>query len=331
MNATHALASTIALASSLFALTMAAIMLALIVRRRQLELASAERSSDEMAASRYLMAALAGRDEQPAEPFDLGVERAAVTNLLRLVRGNDRAILLAIAERDDLFAETIADLTDRRPARRIDAMRLLEYYASPLCLSELGRILRTDRHPDVRLEAAAALARLGHLPPVDELIDALNLRRARLTRLHGALFRSLAERDAFRIVALAASADSIRLRPILVEALGWTGDMAMVQRLAGHAGDADPEVRCAAIRAARHIGHPAAGCWITPMLEDPVEAVRIQAAQTCGQLQVRDAIPGLERLATDPAWWVRTRARAALDLLRPHGRMSLTVVVGGGV
>ena len=328
--ATYQIAVMVAAISLAFAVAMASAMTALLIRRRRHESKSAVRTEQKLAASRALMRALAGGQEEPLdEELAPGAWRAAVSHLLRLVRGEDRARLLLLAERRGLFADAIAALDTPRPARRIDAMRLLEQYGSPECIAGLDRCLRSDPVLAVRLEAAAALARLGALPPVHEMIEALELDAHPVTPLHAALFRSLAERDSEELVKLAASSRHGSLRALLVEAMGWTKDLTMVSRLAQHAGDPDAEVRCAAIRAARHLAHPAAGQWILPLLEDPSEGVRVQAAQACGQLGLKDGIAALERLATEPAWWVRARARAALDLLRPGGAPALAAVTSG--
>ena len=320
-------AAIVTAVSLAFAAAMAAAMVALLLRRRRGEQGSLAHNQSKIAGSRALMRALASADLKVNDP-DLPAEalRAALSHLLRLVRGEDRVRLLAIAEGKGLFADALAELRNRRQARRIDAMRLLEQFASPECIAGLNACMLADPVMAVRLEAAAALARVGALPPVLELVAALRMDQQPVTRLHAALFRSLAQRDSEQVAELAASARYGALRPLLVEAMGWTGDLNMLPELAGHAADPDHEVRCAAIRAARHLGHPGAGQWIVPMLDDAAEAVRVQAAQACGQLRLKDAIANLERLATEPSWWVRMRARSALELLRPHGGPTLSLV-----
>ncbi len=326
MSAAQALATAVTLFSSALALAMAAALLLLVIRRRRYEAADAERTAQTLAASRYLTAALIDDAAAPDASFPPEIARAALSHLLLLVRGEDRDRLLAIAERDRFFDDALARLRHRRPARRVDAIASLEQFAGPLCVGALSAALHEDRSAIVRLEAAAALARLDKLPPPRALIGALALRAGRVSRVHAALFRSLAPGHASELLDLAWSDDHRRLRPMLVEALGWTGDLALAKELAPFASDPDAEVRAASVRAARQLGYPDVGAWVPALLDDPSVGVRVQAAQACGQLGIREAIPALERLAVEPAWWVRTRARAALDLLRPGGRTGFTLV-----
>ena len=327
MNGGDDVAGIVSAASLIIALATLLVMTVLLLRRRRWEATVTAREADMLTASRGFMRALAGdADSFATTNVPASAKRAALSHLLRLVRGGDRTLLLAIGEQEGLFADGIAALGRAAPARRIDAMRLLEQFGSSECVSALRNCLRTDADPDVRLEAAAALARLGKLPLVDELIDALSLGTRPVTRLHAALLRSLAVRDAVAIAALAASASHPRLRPLLVEAIGWSEDLTAVDVLAQHAADPDSEVRCAAVRAARSLAHPAAGPWLVPLLNDPSDAVRIQAAQACGQLLIADGVTALLRLVTDPSWWVRLRAREALALLHPGGPPTLRLV-----
>ena len=327
MRALDGLAMIVAAVSLVFAAAMGAAMLVLLLRRHRGERQSLARNQHKIVASRVLLSSLTSADlgvngvELPAEAW-----QAALSHLLRLVRGNDRVRLLAVAEGQGLFADALAELRNRRPARRIDAMRLLEQFGSPECIAGLSDRMQADPVMAVRLEAAAALARIGALPPLPELLVALGMDRQPVTRLHAALFRSLAQRDAEQIAEFAGSARYGALRPLLVEAMGWTADLDMLPKLVGHASDPNHEVRCSAIRAARHLGHPGAGQWIVPMLNDGAEAVRVQAAQACGQLGLKDAITSLERLATEPSWWIRMRAKSALELLRPHRGPALSLV-----
>jgi HEAT repeat protein len=310
-----------------FATATAIAMAALLLRRHRLEGQLKAREANIADASRAFMQALAGNASVFAPSNTTpDARRAALSNLLQLVRGDDRVRLLALGESEGLFAHSIEVLSHAAPARRIDAIRQLEQFGGTDCVAALATCVRADPDSTVRLEAAVALARFGKLPPVNQLIDALGLRDRPATRLHAALFRSLAVRDSTDIVRLAASAQLADLRPLLVEAIGWSEDLTAADVLARYAADLDPEVRCAAIRSARSLAHPSAGVWLVALLGDTSEAVRIQAAQACGQLRVADAVTALWRLATEPSWWVRLRAREALEQLAPDGPPLLKLI-----
>lgn len=326
MNASDRLATIVAILSAVFALTMAVAMLLLIVRRSRIESRTALRESQELKVSRYLVAAMAGKTGQAPDGIPLEIQRAALAHYLMLVRGKDRERLLAIAERDGLFRSSLARLSDRRIARRIDAIHELEEFASPECIEALELCLYQDAAPLVRLEAALSLARLERPPAPEALIETLELKRSSSKRIHAALFRAVAEGHQPALLRLAQDPDNQPMLPLLVEAIGWTQDFAAAERLAPFSMNPDPEVRASAIRAARHLGHPSAGRWILPLIDDPSEMVRVQAARACGELGIVEAVPALERHVADSAWWVRNRVRSALELLRPHRPVGLNLV-----
>ena len=249
----------------------------------------------------------------------------AMRHLIQLVRGDDRDRLFEICERAHLFDETLRKLGSPIKARRIESVRELELYGSASCVEGLERCLAHDKSPTVRLQAAVALANLGHLPECRHLLARLDLTQRPLTRMHASLFRSIAGRDFSAMVDLSFDDAFVAQRPMLVDALGWTANFDALAALDHHGHDTNAEVRCAAIRAARRIGHPAAAVWITALLVDPSEPVRIQAVQACGDLGLRETVPILLSLAQHQSWWVRTRATEALEKLRsaPPGGISV--------
>ena len=283
---------------------------------------AAERT--DVAVTRDILAALEGEaDGHAFASFNLAstAERLrAARRLIQLVRGDDRERLFEISEQAHLFDDALTQLDHRLEVRRIEGVRELELFGSPVCIEGLQRCLAYDISLDVRLQAAVALSNLGHLPECRELLAMLDLSERPLTRMHMGLFRSIAARDCAALVELGRDEAFRRQRPMLVDALGWTADFGVLATLARHSEDPDPEVRCAALRAARRIGHPAASSWIGALLLDPAEPVRIQAIQACGDLGLRDTVPILLSLAQSPSWWVRTRTAEAMAKLRTDGR-----------
>jgi len=176
-------------------------------------------------------------------------------------------------------------------------------------------LLANDASMTIKLEAAAALARLGGLPPLRDTISLLALEANRPTRLHVALFASLAATHPEQIRQLLSEEITPPLRAMLIDALSSSGDLADLGDFERAAADEEPEVRSAALRAARRVGDPRCEAWVLPMLTDPVDFVRVQAAQTVAKLGFTRARPKLKQLTTDESVWVRIRAGEALSLL----------------
>ena len=318
-------AAIVSIVSLSFALGMIMQMIILVVRRQRIERGVVMARASERLMSRELMAVISGSmllEHAPTFSAAACQDRLrTLSHLLQLVRGEDRQSLLNVADRAHVLTSAINGLGQRRQARRVDSMRILEQFSTPASIAALLGCMNEDPCLAVRTEAAAALARMGHLPDPATVIKMLDLENQPLTRLHEALFRSSALRDADQLALLATDSRLCAMRPLLVEALGWSGEFAIVGRLLDHSDDGNPEVRCAALKAARRLGHPEAAGWAVRLLLDPVDSVRIQAIQTCAKLGAHDAIPIMVSLIQHPSWWVRMRAKEALDTLRPYQKI----------
>lgn len=307
--------------SAVFALAMIAWMGALYWRRRTQERESISHRAGDVAISRRLLVELNAGDA----PLEVALldncegarARRVMTHLLQLVRGRDSKRLSDLAERSGLLDSWFAQLSEARPSQRVDAMRMLEQFPGQRTVAALTERMRIDCDHSVRLEAAAGLARIGCLPTPRTIIETLNLAQRPTNRLHEAIFRAAARDNIAELILLSHEAGLGPVRAQIVESLGWSEDFCVLPTLARHASDAQWEVRCAVLRAARRLGHPAVEPWTTAMLLDPVDEVRIQAARTSGMLGFRRAIPILATLVENKSWWVRTRAAQALALLRP--------------
>lgn len=271
--------------------------------------------------SRCLMDALdrgnAELDMQTLAKFSLAERKRVFAHLLQLVRGEDYESLLAIADIIGLPDVAIQQISTHDARRKVNAMRQLERFPVARSIDVLLDCMVSDIDYAVRLEAAAVLARLDRLPAPFAVIEALDIKRRPLNRIHGAIFRSFAAQYPIELCELLSDRSLANVKPLVVEALGWSSDFSVLPWLAEQAHDCDPEVRCAAVKAARKLGHPSAGRWVLPLLLDPVAAVRVQAARACGSLGIDKAIPILSSLIENPSWWVRMRAAEALSMLRP--------------
>lgn len=249
------------------------------------------------------------------------------SHLLQLLRGPERDVLLVIADAMRVPDHAIAQLLHKSAARRVDALRMLEQMPVPRVISLVTDCMATDGSDIVRTEAAAILTRIGAVPSPSAIIDALNLRTTPPSPLHAAMFRAGSVQYSAEMAVFAQELPPGDLRSMIAEALGWSEDFSMLSILADFALSEDPELRIAGLKAARKLGHPGARAWVLPMLLDPIDAVRVQAARTCGHLGLVDAIPLLSRLVENSSWWVRTRAAEALATLRP-GQPAPVAVTG---
>ncbi len=305
--------------SLLFASISVAAIVLLYLRRRSAEHETVQNKKADRSLSQELMTRLEERHYQQAinskdlEPQQ--VERV-FSQLLQLVRGPERDRLLVIADAMGVPDHAMAQLRHRSEARRVDALRMLEQFPVPRVIRLIAECMATDRNTMVRTEAAAILTRIAAVPPPSAIIDALNLTTTNPSPLHAAMFRAGSVQHCSEMAALAQELPTGALRSMVAEALGWSEDFSMLSILADFARSDDFELRIAGLKAARQLGHPGAETWVLPMLLDPVDAVRVQAARTCGELGLVDAIPLLSRLVENSSWWVRTRAAEALAVLR---------------
>ena len=307
--------------SAVFAVTASILMAALYARRAADEAHAEHLQESDIVLTGELLVLIQQDVSSPADLALPSIEgdqlHRVFSHLLQLVRGDDKDRLLALADAMGLPDAAIARMTDRLPARRVDGMHVLEQFPVPRAVDALIERMGNDPEDAVRLEAAAVLARIGKLPPPDRTVDMLDLRHKPANRLHEAIFRASAVTGASGLIALSTDPSLARIRPLLVEALGWSNDFSVLPILAQHANSHDPEVRSASLKAARRLGHPDVETWVLPLLLDPADQVRTQAARTSGQLGLRDAVPVLMTLVENPSWWVRMRATEALAMLRP--------------
>ena len=175
-----------------------------------------------------------------------------------------------------------------------------------------------DRSPRVQLEAAFALASNGALPPPRESLRILKALSRQPTRLDIALLRSTAPLFPDQMVLLLQDDLPSVWKAQIVDALGWSENMSVIEVLEGVAADPDPEIRCAMLRASARLGHPAASPWVMAALNDPITSVRLQGIAACIRLGLREAVPELSRLRTDEQLWVRLRAEQAVEDLAPE-------------
>jgi HEAT repeat protein len=297
---------------------MLAIFATLVLYRWWGERKSRQRRALHTDVSRSYIQRIAGQKSETGRTWTKSLRLDVVSHLLLLLRGGERDRLKELAELDGLLDEALRLSRNLRASKRIDAIRILQQFGSAVCVARLRRMMKSDRNPDVRLNAAFALASAGVLPPPRETITMLGMFDRDTSRLDIALLRSLASRYVGHFNVLLEEDIPDKRRAMLVDALGWSGDMSVLPTLEKAAQSKDVEVRAAALRAASQLGHPSVP-WVLDMLEDESEIVRLQAANSCAVLRLRSAVPRLQKLLSDDVLWVRLRAEEAIALLANNG------------
>ena len=307
-------------ASALFALTSLLATIILYVRRVYAERGQANSLDADRQLARDLLKAIS----TGALPEDAPIMRIrdrdrfvrVFSHVMQLVRGAERERLLAIADEIELLKKARRQLRSPSWTRRINAIWTLEQFPTPTSVEAIRYRMLVDTQRKVRTQAAAVLARMNRPPAPQTLIDVLELRSAPVTALHAAILRTAAPQFTPQMSELSTDPAMVAIRPMLVDALGWSRRVSVIPLLEQHARDPNPEVRAATLRAVRNLGGSlAAEAWIVPMLHDPVDFVQTQAVRTCAKLQYESALPILKELMQHPSWWVRKRVRDALYAL----------------
>ncbi|QDH33920.1 HEAT repeat domain-containing protein [Porphyrobacter sp. YT40] len=303
--------------SAAAALVMVMLFGILLLRRWYQERRQQSDRANLAAITRSYMRRVAGQiDEDASAKWSDDLRLAAVSHIHLLLRGGERHRLMQMAELDGLLRATLARSRSWRTARRIDAIRLLQQFGSEACIARLREIFSRDRSMAARLEAAFALAAVYALPPPRETIRLLGIFERKVNRLDRALFRASAPDYPEQMALLLDDPISNEHRALIIDALGWSSDANALPLLEAASRSEYPEIRSAALQAAAQLALPSVEPWVMERLQDPVDFVRLQAANCCASLGLNDAIPALHLLLEDESLWVRLRAEHALEVLQ---------------
>lgn len=312
------MAATVIWGSALFAAMMTAAFFLLVARRWLSERRLRREGAALIGATKNLLRRI--EDLEPVVPqvnYRNSAKMQAVLNLSRLLRGSERAKLMALADEDGMFDSALRELTHKKMRRRTHAIELLDQFESHKCVMALRTVMANDPVYELRLAAAFTLARFGRLPSPRDTVSQMSLLTNENSRIHLALFRALAPLHTSQLRELVNDHAFQAVRASVIDSLGWSDDPSCLAEIEDASFDPNPDIRCAALRAAGQLGHPQAGKWIVPMLDDKDESVRIQAIRCASRLSLSQAVPQIEILAKDPSSWVRWRADEALSALKP--------------
>lgn len=299
----------------------------LIVLRLVHERRTADRLVARRAVDKALVALLLGRCDVETE---LGPYRTrarlmaeALLEILAIVRGHDREIVLSAYQSLGVDAAMRARLTRGSQAGRLACIEALANFPDPATERAL-RSLMARAAPHLRLAALRSLAAGGVPVTVDDLLRDLAAGALPVSGLLGEFLRSLVAADpAAAVAALQDDRATATVRVLLLDSLGAAGDYGALPCLIDQAGTGSADVRAAAVKALGRLKHPGARTALAQALSDPDAQVRASAAVAVGDAGL-DALAGAlaDRLG-DEVWRVRTQAASALRRLGASGAREL--------
>lgn len=299
-------------------------LLALVVLRLAHERRSAEaerrRARVLSALAEMLKDANAGAALLASSIRDAGLMADALLQFQDLVRGPDQTRVL-----DNLRGlgvdGVLRDAALRGVKRgRVSAAEALAAIGGPVAVEGLEQLAASTDDPELRLVAWDGLMRHGAPPSVASVISVVERGGVQPSLRLVQLVRDLVSRGpSAAAAALDTAAPSAASRALIVDAMGYAGDYAVLPWLIARAEDPDPDVRAAAMRSLGRLQHPQAQKVVATALTDPDWPVRAAAAQAAGAAGFVACAESLSDLLGQPEWWVRFRAGEALSRLGAPG------------
>ena len=241
-----------------------------------------------------------------------------VADLLDSVRGDDRERLLELLRRLEIIEVHFSALQDPTATRRAAAILGLSLFDDPPVLDRIHDLL-DDPDPDVRLLAAQALSKHRAIGPVRVLVDKLQIGTVHNSRALRTIFRNLTREHTDELIELLDGDVSALAKVLAIDALGRSGNFAVIDAINAMIADESEDIRVATLRALADLGHPQALCTVARALDDERAPVRATAATCAWRIGLTDTIPLLVDRLDDDSWWVRLRAAEALYMLGETG------------
>ena len=162
-------------------------------------------------------------------------------------------------------------------------------------VAPLVRMLREDDAMSVRAAAASSLGRFALLGELEEIEP----RYAQMVR--DALLETVDRPEEY-----------LEVRCRAIESIAYVGDESVRDIIEDAYAHEDEAMRVSAVFA---MGRSADTVWsqtVQEELQSPNPAMRYEAARACGELELKDAVPALIRLVSDPDREVQFAAMASL-------------------
>jgi len=162
-------------------------------------------------------------------------------------------------------------------------------------IAPLVRILRHDPAASARAAAASSLGRFVLMAELEELEE----RHAKVIR--GALLEAIENHS-----------EGLEVRRRAVESIAYWGEECVRETIAAAYREPDESMRISAVFSMGRTVDPIWSEIVQDELKSANPAMRYEAARACGELEVRDAVPALIHLVSDPDREVQFAAIAAL-------------------
>ncbi|MFO7300172.1 MAG: HEAT repeat domain-containing protein [Actinomycetes bacterium] len=254
----------------------------------------------------------------------------AIIDFRNVLAGSELANLERLISRHGVVRRLIKDLSSPWKVKRLRAAMALAEIGGDETVDVLLAHL-DDREPEIRVQAARGLGRIGWTPAIDEIVSRF-----------GRVSPWVRARFADTLIGFGADATWPLVAYVMVNHRHETaGPVAAIRTLAA-IGDAqavkplmdvletatDTEVTIAALDALGSLGHPMAAPVMRTAATNPDWRIRAKVVTALGQVGDVGALEVLATALTDESWWVRRNAAAALGAV-PGGLDRLYEAVAG--
>jgi HEAT repeat protein len=228
--------------------------------------------------------------------------------------------------------ETLLDIIDRHGVMKDQTRRLESPFPlgrrlrAAVALAEIGdesaaatlAAHLADREPEIRIQAARGLGRMGWTPAIDAIVSGFAKETPWVRARYADTLLGFGSAATWPLVAYIRVNHHFESEgPVAaIRTLAVIGDDQAGQPLIEILHTAtDPEVRLAAIEALGAIGSPRA----LPVLRNQARSadgrIRAGAVSALGEIGDRGALDLLASSLTDPEWWVRRNSAAAMVMI----------------
>jgi HEAT repeat protein len=256
-------------------------------------------------------------------PAQAGEDEAfldAIIDLRNLVTGAEVRKLAVIANRYELIDRQSKRLRSRFPlSRRLRAAVSLAELGNEASAATLMSHL-DDPEPEIRIQAARGLARIGHTPAIDRIVDRLEVEDAWVRARFGDSLASFGSNASQPLMAYVRVNHQTGHTEAVVQALttlGVIGDHGVGPQLADVLAETtNPEIQIAVVDALGWVGGSHVLDSVVGAMHSPDWRVRAKAATAIGMIGDSSAADELAHALQDQAWWVRRNSAGALAMMR---------------